>query len=179
LLLGERLELHHETTLDQVPVGGSELFFDRFRLSALCFVDTQRLVAVVVSLMLLAEEFYLVAHKRKTHHDTSGVVVDRNTLFDNLLLKGFLKTLGFFSRRLAAHGTVAARVAPKIGNVSYIPFIDESFQFGQRHLGLETTDVRFIALEKVEASWEVVLRRPLSGGCSRDHLGDELQFLRS
>jgi hypothetical protein len=160
-------------------VGGSELFFDRFRLSALCFVDTQRLVAVVVSLMLLAEEFYLVAYKRETHHDTSGVVVDRNTFFDNLLLESFLKTLGLFSCRLTAHGTVAARIAPKIGNVSYIPFINESFQFGQRHLGLETTDVRFIALEEVEASREAILRRPLPGGCSRDHFGDEPQLLRS
>jgi hypothetical protein len=128
--------------------------------------------------MLLAEEFYLVAHKRETHHDPSGVVVDRDTFLNDLLLKGFLKTLGLFSCRLTAYGTVTARVAPKIGNVSYIPFIDESFQFGQRHLGLKTTDVRFITFEEVEASREVVLRRPLSGGCSRDHLGDELQLLR-
>jgi hypothetical protein len=105
-------------------------------------------------------------------------VVDRDTFLNDLLFKGFLEALGFFSCRLTAHGTVAARVAPKIGNVSYIPFIDESFQFRQGHLGFKATDVWFTTLEEVKASREVVLRRPLSGGCSRDHLGDELQLLR-
>jgi hypothetical protein len=96
LLLGEGLELHHEATLDQVLVGSSELLLDRFRFSALGLVDTKRLVAVVVSLVLFTQELHFVAHERETYHNPPGVVVDGDAFLDDFLFKGFLKALGFF-----------------------------------------------------------------------------------